>query len=82
MPAVTVHRCILAARSGFFRALLEGGMGDAKEDELILRVTVGFVFVIWLIWLHTINKFNGLRNCWGVWGQNCTRIKVVGDTLI
>ncbi|CAM9098845.1 unnamed protein product [Ascophyllum nodosum] len=37
MPAVTVHRCILAARSGFFRALLEGGMGDAKEDELILR---------------------------------------------
>ncbi|CAM9734945.1 unnamed protein product, partial [Laminaria digitata] len=37
MPAVTVHRCILAARSGFFRALLEGGMADAGHTELTLK---------------------------------------------
>lgn len=46
---MTVHRCILAARSGFFRALLDGGMGDARQGELTLKVrffatlTVGFV---------------------------------------
>ena len=38
MPTVTVHRCILAARSGFFRALLQGGMGDAGRTELTLKV--------------------------------------------
>lgn len=41
MPAVTVHRCILAARSGFFRALLEGGIGNAAQDELTLKVGWG-----------------------------------------
>lgn len=35
---VTVHRCILAARSGFFRALLEGRMGDSRKGELTLKV--------------------------------------------
>lgn len=40
MPAVTVHRCILAARSGFFRALLEGPMGDAGHTELTLKVLI------------------------------------------
>lgn len=38
MPAVTVHRCILAARSGFFRALLQGPMADAGHTELTLKV--------------------------------------------
>lgn len=38
LPAVTVHKSILAARSGFFRALLESGMGDAKHGELTLKV--------------------------------------------
>lgn len=38
LPAVTVHRSILAARSGFFRALLESGMGDARHGELTLKV--------------------------------------------
>eukprot|EP00904_Undaria_pinnatifida_P009351 jgi/Undpi1/5546/HiC_scaffold_2.g00823.m1 len=37
MAGVTVHRCILAARSGFFRALLEGTMGDAGNSELTLK---------------------------------------------
>lgn len=38
LPAVTVHKSILAARSGFFRALLESGMGDARHGELTLKV--------------------------------------------
>lgn len=38
LPAVTVHRSILAARSGFFRALVESGMGDANHGELTLKV--------------------------------------------
>lgn len=38
LPAVTVHKSILAARSGFFRALLEGGMGDATQGGLTLKV--------------------------------------------
>ncbi len=38
LPAVTVHRSILAARSGFFRALLEAGMGDSSDTELTLKV--------------------------------------------
>ncbi|CAM9161207.1 unnamed protein product [Ectocarpus sp. 12 AP-2014] len=37
MPAVTVHKSILAARSGFFRAMLEGRMADAGQDELTLK---------------------------------------------
>ncbi|CAN0422524.1 unnamed protein product [Ectocarpus sp. 8 AP-2014] len=37
MPAVTVHKGILAARSGFFRAMLEGRMADASQDELTLK---------------------------------------------
>lgn len=39
MPPVTVHRCILAARSGFFRAMLEGAMGEARHGELTLKVS-------------------------------------------
>lgn len=39
MPAVAVHKSILAARSGFFRAMLEGRMADAGQDELTLKVT-------------------------------------------
>lgn len=38
MPPITVHRCILAARSGFFRAMLEGAMGEARQGELTLKV--------------------------------------------
>lgn len=38
LPTVTAHRSILAARSGFFRALLEGSMGDAGRGELTLKV--------------------------------------------
>lgn len=40
LPAVTVHRSILAARSGFFRALVESGMGDARDAELTLKVVL------------------------------------------
>lgn len=38
MPAVVVHKSMLAARSGFFRAMLEGGMADARQEELTLKV--------------------------------------------
>lgn len=38
MAAVAVHKSILAARSGFFRAMLEGGMADAGQEELTLKV--------------------------------------------
>ncbi|CAM9763397.1 unnamed protein product, partial [Discosporangium mesarthrocarpum] len=33
-----VHRCILAARSGFFASLLKGGMSEAMDGRLTLQL--------------------------------------------
>lgn len=48
-----LHRCVLASRSSYFRALLFGGMRESQEDKVELRDTTDAAFSKLIFFIYT-----------------------------
>lgn len=48
-----LHRCVLASRSSYFRALLFGGMRESQEDKVELRDTSDAAFSKLIFFIYT-----------------------------